>query len=118
MRRVMMVLAPTILGLTPAPSAYTVEGRITDRVSGAPLEGASVALVAAGRSATTDAEGGFTFRALPIPGTDEMVITHAEYRTARVPLGTLPDGAWWLEITLVREAGAVGGDRPAERPTR
>jgi len=107
-----------ILGLMPEPAAYTLEGRITDRGSGAPLEGANVALVAARRTVTTDEEGTFAFRGLQIPGADEIVITHAEYRTARVPLGTLPDGEWRLEITLVREAATVGGARPAERPAR
>lgn len=115
---VLALLVPLLVGGATAPLAYTLEGSLVDRANGAPIEGATVSLVAAGRSVTTGPEGGFTFRGVLITGADELVITHADYRVARLPLGMLPDGTWRIDITMVKEAVPVGIDRPTEPVAR
>lgn len=100
----------------PAARAFTLEGTVYDRVAAQPVAGATVALTSAGRSVTTDDEGYFTFRLYQIPGSEQLLISHPEYETARMALGALSPGAWFLEVTITKQPEVVGGIPPEEDP--
>jgi len=117
-RLALALAVPLLAASAPAPASFLLEGFVTDRQLGTPLANATVALLATGRSVSTDEVGHFTFRQFRVPGPDQIVVSHPAYRTARVPLGDLDAGAWYLEITLLPQAEAVGGARPDEDQPR
>ena len=103
-----IVLAFFGIGAVRAP-AFTLQGVVADRELRVPIGDATVTLVLAARSATTDGNGLFTFGAFEISGSEQIVISHPDYRTVRLPVGSLPQGEWTLGITLVREASGLPG---------
>lgn len=115
-----VALLPCLLaGAGPGPRAvFTLDGVVRDRELDAPVADALVALVASGRSARTRADGTFTFGDAELTGADQLVITHPEYRTVRVPLGALRAGTWHLEIVVTRRPDVLGGPPPEENRAR
>jgi hypothetical protein len=117
-RIVLALVLPLVVGMSSAHTArtFTLEGVVTDRLFGLPLAGAEVTVASARRSVRTDPDGNFSFRQFQMTGPAEIVVTHPDFATARIPLGTLTSGAWRLEITVLRTADVVGGARPDEAP--
>jgi hypothetical protein len=66
----------------------------------------------------TDEEGRFSFRVYQISGPEQLLISHPEYETTRLPLGELVAGAWFLEVTMTKHPEVVGGVPPGEDPAR
>lgn len=95
-------------------AAFTLEGTVRDRLNGAPIRNATVTLVVARRSVTTDTTGAFSFGAYQVGDADQLLISHADYRAVRLPLGSLPAGDWSLAVTLLHEATGLG-DEPESR---
>jgi hypothetical protein len=97
-----------LLFATPA-TAQVIAGRILDASSGAPIEGAAIALFdtlgATHGSAISDSAGGFTV-APPAPGTYVLWISRIGYQTARtrpieVRSGELVEVQLLLEVRVV-----------------
>jgi hypothetical protein len=117
--RLLLTLSiPSLLIGARAPAAFTLEGVVRDRLADTPLAGATIALASSQRSVRTEADGAFSFRQIQISGPEELIITHPDYRTVRIPLGALETGAWHLEIGVTRTAEVVGGSPPEEDRAR
>jgi len=101
-----LVLA-TVGAAHPAP--YTLEGTIRDRHFQTPVAGATVSLMPSMRSTTTEDDGSFSFGPLQVVGEAQLVISHPEYRTVTLPLGSLGTDAWHLDVTIVPTAEIVPG---------
>lgn len=116
------VLALTLVaaasGAAHGPAAYTIQGSVVDRELRTPVVGAQVSLLAARRSVTTSEEGTFDFGERRLQGPDQLVISHPDYRTLRIPLGDPGGEAWRLEITVVRAEGTGDGGWLSGRGTR
>lgn len=91
------------------PAPYTLEGSVSDRLLRTPVAGAEITLLVARRSVTSADDGSFQFGERPVQTADQLVITHPEYRTVRIPLGDLGTDAWHLDIVLTRTAEAAEG---------
>jgi hypothetical protein len=91
------------------PAPYTLEGTVRDRQLRAPVAGATVSLLPSMRSTTTEDDGSFSFGPLQIVGEGQLVISHPEYRTVTLPLGSLGTDAWHLDVTIMQAAEALPG---------
>jgi hypothetical protein len=100
---VLISVAPT------SPRDFSLSGQIIDRELSVAVAGAEVALVASRRVATTEADGSFSFDGFEIGSADQVVVTHPDYRTVRLPLGPMPAGSWHVVISLVKEATELDG---------
>jgi hypothetical protein len=111
-----LALGVATAGATP-PTPYTLEGSVRDRELRTPVAGATVSLLPSMRSTTTDDDGSFSFGQFQIVGSGQLVISHPEYRTVTIPLGSLVSDAWHLDVTIIRAAevlptaSAQGGPR-------
>lgn len=97
---------PGATGLAP----YTLEGTVRDRELRTPVYGATVSLRPSMRSVTSQDDGGFTFGQAEIEGEAELVISHPDYRTVVLPLGSLGAGAWQLDVHIARAAEDLAGN--------
>lgn len=95
--------ALAVLAATPdaatAVQEGTIEGRVVDGRSAAPLEGARVTLVARERSVGTDADGRFRFADVPA-GTHRLRITMLGYRPAERTVEVGSGETVEVEVTL------------------
>ena len=111
------LLLLTAVGLAAfRPMAITLEGRVRDQVTGAPLPGASIVLEPSQRSVVTDEEGRFSFGSFEITAPATLAFFHSGYQVVRIPLGSPGGGAWILDIAVARAAARVGDVRPAGAP--
>lgn len=92
--RLCLVLA----ALATVPSAQTLSGRVTDAETGGGLPGATVAVPALDRGASTGADGRFTLSGLPT-GPARVVVSFVGYRS-EVRTVTLGTGTTTLDVTL------------------
>ena len=98
-RRVVRLCLVVVLGaLGAAPSAQTLTGRITDAETGDGLAGATVAVPALTRGASTDADGRYSLSGLPA-GPLRVVVSFVGYRS-EVRTVTLPPGPATLDVAL------------------
>ena len=118
LRLLLTISLPCLTIAAGAPAAFTLDGVVRDRLKDTPLADATVAMASSQRVVRTGPDGAFSFRQLQVSGPEELIITHPDYRTVRIPLGALEAGAWHLEIGVTRTAEVVGGSPPEEDRAR
>jgi hypothetical protein len=111
----MTALVLPLLGGAYLPATFTLRGTILDRRYDTPLpvEGAEVTLVRTGRTVRANEEGVFTFGALALTGPELLTISHPDYTSIQISIGSFPDGAWDLRIMML-PATEMLGIRPAQ----
>jgi len=104
---------------SPLTGAGTIQGRVVDAETGAPLAGVLVIAEHADRRTTTDAEGRFTLDGVPT-GPRTLVVSLVGYALARRDVEVATSGAVDLTVPLAPGAGAYtealvvrAGDQPA-----
>lgn len=86
------VIAAALI-LAPAAAAQntgSIRGQVTFETTGDPVHGAVIVVVGAGRTATTDADGGFEIRNVPA-GTYELVAQREHLSTTRQSVTVQPE---------------------------
>lgn len=104
-----------------APAPVTLEGTVQERGSGRLLPAMSVLVVETSQTATTDAEGAFSFRGVP-PGSYRVIVSRPGYQdletTLEIVAGEVTVAALWIKPEGFG-AEAVGlYERPKEEITR
>ena len=104
---------------SPLTGAGTIQGRVVDAETGAPLAGVLVIAEHADRRTTTDAEGRFTLDGVPT-GPRTLVVSLVGYALARRDVEVATSGAVDLTVPLAPGGGAYtealvvrAGDQPA-----
>ncbi len=90
MTAVLALAACMWLGVVQTPQSATVQGRVQSAADGAPLAGAVVTLVAAGRLVVSDEQGRYVLHDVP-PGERRIRASRLGYAPLQVVL-TVPDG--------------------------
>lgn len=104
-----------VVWLSLALPALAFEGRVVDAESGAPLAGATVSIVGLPGTASTDADGRFTWQPDPTPPVEIVVVLEGGRVARPVVLGAI-DHAAVTTITvsaLVDESISVSGVAPS-----
>jgi hypothetical protein len=80
----------------------TLEGRVTSGTDSTAVVGATVTLVEADRTTSTDSLGRFTFGGFEVVGHEQLRINHPDYAEVVLPLGSPESSrAWNLEIVIM-----------------
>lgn len=82
------------------PSRGMLEGRLLSQTGDTPIAGAQASLAVAGLTRITDEDGRFSFGDSDVQGPDTLVLSHRDFDSVRVPLGTSEWDQWNLEIML------------------
>jgi len=99
MRRVVPVIAVSVLILLAAAPALALEGRVVDQRSGKPVPRAEVTILGRPGAVYTDADGRFSWRPDPGPPFEVLVILPGEQFTKPVLIEQLPTSGL-LEILV------------------
>ena len=109
------VSPPTDMAALPA----TLTGRVIDAATSTPLAGARVVVEGTALAATTDPQGRFTLRQVPL-GEQLLFVQRAGYRDARHPVTVVADRTQVVEIALIQSAlpldAPVVHERSAAQP--
>lgn len=110
-----------VIADAPEPVAATVQGQVTDAVSGNPIAGAQVCLQGTSQCVTTDADGNYTITDAPA-GDQVLTVTADSYITVNDQAVTITAGETTTQPVALSPELAVGelrivltwGDKPSD----